>query len=238
MRNANIQTHVENTLNHWPGYTPLSDALRRLPDLQIYLGGGVVRQALLGKHRGVKDFDIFVDGPCIDALVERLGRAGRVEHGPYGSPRWFPTPAGSAYADLIPIRRFNNGLWPCENIVDVLNQVDFTLNALAMDLRTGEVFDPQNGQRDAQRRIMRAVRFDRPGDPIRPEIPLSHRAALWHRLLHYASVLQLRIESVTLRWLHANRPSESDSRQFAQWFFTPVLDLLEPTAAIGKCVAA
>ncbi len=205
----------------------------RLPGLQVYLGGGVVRQALLGEPRSAKDFDLFVDGIDVDPLVEQLSHAGRVVHGPYGAPRWFPAPEGSPYADLIPIRRFTNGLWPCENIVDVLNQVDFTLNALAVDLRTGEVFDPQNGQRDALRRTMRAVRFDRPCEPIRPEIAVSHRTALWHRLVHYASVLKLRIEPVTLRWLHANRPSEADSRQFAQCFFTPALDLFERSAAIG-----
>lgn len=233
MQNATLQSAVNRLLQRWPGFPPLSDLLRRLPELQVYLAGGVVRQALLGQERQVKDFDLFVDGVSVDTLVGELSRAGHIAYSPYGAPRWLPFPEGSPYADLIPIRRFTNGLWPCENIVDVLNQVDFTLNAVAIDLRTGAVFDPQNGQRDARRTTMRAVRFDRPVDSIRPEIPVSHRSALWHRLVHYAGMLQLNIEPVTLAWLRANRPSEADSRAFAACFFRPSLQLPEDSAALG-----
>jgi hypothetical protein len=227
MSTGDFQNAVFEVLNAWPGYRALRAALDRLPRMRVYLGGGVVRQVLLGSARQSKDFDLFFDGDSMEVLVGELERAGRVLRGPYGAPRWLPHPDGASAADLIPIRRFTNGLWPCENIVDVLNQVDFTLNALAVDLRTGAVFDPQNGRRDARRRVMRAVRFDRPAKPIRPEVPVSHRTALWHRLVHYASVLKLRIEPVTLRWLQANRPNEADSRQFAQWFFTPASELCE-----------
>ena len=43
------------------------------------------------------------------------------------------------------ISRFYNGLWVCQNIVDVLNQFNFTGNAIAMDLRSKEFYDPMNG---------------------------------------------------------------------------------------------
>src|SRR5579871_4433253 len=183
MRHADIYSAVKNVLDSWPGYRPLRAALLHQPNVMVYLGGGVVRQTMLKGVRPVKDFDLYFDAPNSDEFLEELSQSGQIEFGPYGSPRWTPAPEGSLYADLIPIRRFTNGVGPCENIVDVLNQVDFTLNAVAVDLRTGEVFDPQNGCRDALQGIMRAVRFDRPRRIIRPEIPVTHQSALWHRLV-------------------------------------------------------
>jgi tRNA nucleotidyltransferase/poly(A) polymerase len=198
--------------------------MRELPDLQVYLGGGALRCMVLGEDRGVKDFDLFFNGPSVDRCFQLLGRAGRLDRSPYGAPRWFPSPEGSASADLIPVRRFVNGFWPCKTMLDVLNQVDCTLNAMALDLRTGTFYDPQNGRRDAAARIMRGVRFDPRCEPLRKRIGVSPATALWLRLVHYASVLNLTIEPVTLRWLLANRPSAAESRRFAEIFFAPGLN--------------
>lgn len=226
-----IRAAVKRVLDDWSGYQPLRDALRSRPKLHVYLSGGAVRRVLLGETRPVKDFDLFFDGEESEAFIAELEQSGCVEYGPYGAPRWMPEPAGSASADLIPIRRFTNGLTPCATIVDVLNQLDFTLNAVAVDLLTGEVFDPQGGVRDACRRAMRAVRFDRPNVPIRTELPVTHRSAFWHRLVHYAAVLELRIEPTTLEWLQTHRPSAAETRQFAKWFFVPTLDRFDDVRA-------
>jgi len=120
---------------------------------------------------------------------------------------------------VVPITRFFNGLWPCENITDVLNQFDFTANGVALDLRTGQFFDPQNGARDIGKRIMRAVRFDYPDQPIAPGIPLTRPEVVWFRILHYAEVLGLKIERATHQWLQANRCYEADAEQFVAPFF-------------------
>jgi hypothetical protein len=223
MTTASIHFAAMRLLNCWSGFAPLRTAMRELPDLQVYLGGGALRSVVLGEVGRVKDFDLFFDGPSVDRCFQMLGRAGRLEKSPYGAPRWFPAPEGSASADLIPVRRFVNGFWLCRNMLDVLNQVDCTLNAMALDLRRGAFYDPQGGRRDAAARLMRSVRFDPDCEPLRKRIGVSPTTALWHRLVHYAAVLNLTIEPVTLRWLHANRPSAGESRRFAEIFFTPVL---------------
>jgi hypothetical protein len=233
-----IAKAVMEVVQQWAGFDPLHAALRRCPELRVYLAGGVVRRTLLGECRPVKDYDLFFEGIESQELAAELGRTGRIEFGPYGAPRWQPAEAGAPYADLIPIRRFTNGLAPCETFVDVLNQLDFTLNAVGLDVRTGEVFDPQQGIRDARRRVLRAVRFDRPDVPIGCGIEVTHRTAFWHRLVHYAHVLQLRIEPATLRWLHTRRPTVEQSRAFAEAFFVPALGLFEDPESIRVAVAS
>ncbi len=228
MNQTTIHREARRLLNAWPGFRAVQTALGDLPDLTVYLGGGALRRVLLSGDRPlpdltVKDFDLFVDGPRLDRFFERLARAGRMESNPYGSPRWFPDPEGSPYADLIPVRRFTNGLWKCGNIVDVLRQVDCTINAAALDLRSGALWDPQNGRRDAARRIMRVSRFDFPAQPICPRAGVTHAAGAWHRVLHYASALGLEIEPRTVRWLLDRHPTASESRRFAETFFVPRL---------------
>lgn len=120
----------------------------------------------------------------------------------------------------MPIDRFFNGLWRCEDIVDALNQFDFTGNAIAVDLRTGAIFDPQNGRRDMARRILRGVRFDYPDEPIAPGQVLTRPVVLWFRLVYYARLLGLTIEPVTKAWLNAHRAFERWRGEYAATFFT------------------
>jgi hypothetical protein len=54
---------------------------------------------------------------------------------------------------------------------------------------------------------------------------VTHAGNLWHRLFHYACTLGLAIESQTARWLLEHRPPQAESRQFAETFFTPRLEL-------------
>ncbi len=236
MNETTIQSETMRLLEAWPGFQAVKTALGDLPDLEVYLSGGALRGVLLGEDRPVKDFDLFLDGPCLDPFVQRLERAGRIEYNPYGSPRWFPLSSGSPYADLIPVPRFSNGLWQCRNILDALNQFDCTINATALNLRTAAFLDPQNGRYDAAHRIMRAVRFDVPATPIRPQAGLTHAGVLWHRLLHYACTLGLQIEPRTARWLIDHRPQEAESLRFAETFFVPRRDLVDGLggAARGK----
>jgi hypothetical protein len=221
-----IRLAVEELLAAWSGWPTLNRTIDELPDLHVYLAGGVMRDVLLGNNRPVKDFDFFLGGSAIAQALDRLALAGHLVNGPFGSPRWYPQPDGSPYSDLIPIEKFQAGLWPCEDIVDVLNQFDCTINAVAIDLRTAAIYDPQNGRRDAERRVMRAVRFDR--SLVAPSrIGLAYSVTHWYRFVHYASVLGLEIEPVTLRWLRAIRPSDADARRYAEVFSVPVLDAID-----------
>ena len=195
-----VSHKITKELLRWPGYQHLAAVMNELPDLRIYLAGGALRDFFLQRYGRPKDFDFFLGGPGVDLALSMLESHGPMRSGPFGSPRWYPE--GDEYCcDLIPIERFWNGLWRCEDIVDALNQFDFTGNAVAIDLRSGEFYDPQNGRRDMYRNVMRIVRFDYPDEPIAPGQSLTRLAVLWFRVLQYTKLLGLRIEPVTRGWL-------------------------------------
>ena len=162
---ASITRQALAILANWPGFPTLRSVMRELPQVQVFLAGGSIRRFMLREDRPLKDFDLFIDG-SFEQCAGLLGVAGRMEFNPYGSPRWYPGPEETPYADVIAIRRFRTGLGQPENMVDLLHKVDFTLNAVAINLRTGTALDPWNAYRDAQQRMMRAVRLDVSDTPI------------------------------------------------------------------------
>lgn len=212
-------------LELWAGFVWLARALEKFSKVQIFLAGGALRDIFGSENRKPKDFDFFIAGPGVEDFLDFLAHHGKLSMGPFGSPRWFPENSPDSYADIILIECFYNGLWKCEDIVDVLNQFDFTANAIALDIRTPRLFDPQNGIRDAQMRVMRAVRFDYPDEPISSCCSLSRPSVLWFRLIHYAKVLKLEIEPVTMRWLLENSRFSGDVEQFGEIFFLPNIEL-------------
>jgi len=214
-------------IESWSGYLALSDMLERYPRLKVYAVGGVVRDLMLGKSTAPKDFDFLLGGDSVDDALSQFRVAGRLVETPFGSPRWYPASESSCYCDAIPIARFHNGLWPCADITDALNQFDFTANAVAFDLRTGDFYDPQNGRRDLLEHSMRAVRFDYPDEPISTTSTLTRNAVLWFRILHYARKLDFRIEPVTRRWLQDHRHYAQSVNDFVDVFFAPQPGYLE-----------
>jgi hypothetical protein len=218
----------------WEGFDTLRRVLLAYPDIECYVAGGIVRDLISGHNAPAKDFDFFLCGKRMAAVLADLAIDGRMDHGPFGSPRWLPGPGSAPYADLMPIEQFRNGLWGCEDIVDALNQFDFTANAVAVDLRRLEVFNPQNGVRDARGRVMRAVRFDYPDEPIAPGSALSRWLVLWCRLLHYAAALGYWIEPVTLAWLRANARFCSRAGDFEKAFFPLHAAAFDPLSEAPK----
>lgn len=211
---------INETTNEWIGYSLLRTVLNTFPRLEVYLAGGVIRNSVLGRSVRPNDFDLFLGGEGTADALNALGQLGRMTQGPFGSPRWYPSD-DSGYCDLIPISQFGNGLWTCEDIVDVLNQFDFTGNAIAIDLRTNDFYNPQNGVRHLQQRLLRAVRFDYPDEPILLGHPLSRPAVLWFRFIHYSSVLGLRLDDITRRWVEDRQEYKALRDLFAQFFFEP-----------------
>jgi len=229
MHLLHINDGIRRNLEQWYGYPLLMEAMRTFEDVRVYLAGGAVRNVLMGDCVNIKDFDFFLQGESIPSVIDYLGHNGLLQATPYGSPRWYPSGCEQMYADLIPIADFVPGLWPCEDIIDVLNQFDFTANAIAYDLRTDAMLDPQNGIRDAARRVMKMVRFDYPEDPYLPSATLDRNVVLWFRIVHYTSTLNLNIEPLTMNWLRARIDYETQLNEFAQLFFHPDLSALEKT---------
>jgi len=202
----------------WEGYGPIAAAMANNPEIDFFVAGGVVRDAFFGRLLKAKDIDIFLQGPGCVAAVGALAQHGSLETGSFGAYEWTPNATSAVDCDIILVHKFFNGLWRCENMLDALNQFDCTVNALAVNLRTGDLMNPQNGRRDISTKTMRAVRFDYPNEPIVPDAILTRNSVLWWRLLHYAYLLDLEIEPVTRNWLVRHRDCESHRAEFEQTF--------------------
>jgi tRNA nucleotidyltransferase (CCA-adding enzyme) len=224
MDDEELRRGITASLRDWPGWEGLSRVISQHPGFRIFALGGSIRDVLLKRSTPSKDFDFIVHGTGSREAVQSLSEFGRLTYGPFGSARWYPQGSG-VYADIANAKDWTS-LWPCKDILDVLNACDFTANAIAYDLRNGHIVDPQNGRRDIARRQMRAVRFDFPDRPVSSTCPLSQPIISWFRLLHYAHKLDMTIEPVTLQWLVRHRSYLSRKAEFSTHFFEPQLDRL------------
>jgi poly(A) polymerase len=160
-----------------PGLPP--SLLRQLAaaaaDCRVALVGGAVRDLLLHRvhndpWRGLPDLDLVVEGQA-SAFVGRLAqqlpagalRAAR-EHGAFGTVELEVVIAGqpvlldvaSARAETYPVPA-ENPLVTLGALADDLARRDFSINAIALDLGTGQLLDPHGGQLDLQRRTLRLL---------------------------------------------------------------------------------
>jgi len=128
--------------------------LRRVP-LPAYVVGGAIRDLLL--DRDPADADVASNDPfaAASALRHKVIRLGKEEH--LSAYRVVLGPHVYDFAELL------------DHDVDAdLARRDFTINAMALDLETGELLDPHGGRRDLEARVVRMVdssNFD--DDPLR-----------------------------------------------------------------------
>ncbi len=157
---------------------------------QVYEVGGQVRDRLLGIAQPSKDFDYLVTGIPLEELIAGLKKDGRVDlvGKSFGVVKFTPPyPADAApvtYDIALPRKEHSTGVGHTDFAVDFdhtcpveddLLRRDFTINALARNVVTGEIVDPAGGRDDlaAQRirfiseqafledplRMLRAVQF-------------------------------------------------------------------------------
>jgi len=129
----------------------------------LYLVGGCVRDALLGRpHSG--DFDLATD--ATPAEVKALLQAAGAEHIWTVGER-FGT-IGTRYAgETLEITTFRSEEYAPRSrkpavrfgtsLEGDLARRDLTINAIAQNVRTGELIDPFGGERDLAARVVRAV---------------------------------------------------------------------------------
>jgi tRNA nucleotidyltransferase (CCA-adding enzyme) len=142
--------------------------------LDAYVVGGAVRDELLGIEHADEDFLVpGVDQAALRAALEPHGRVEDMEvHGQLVGVRFYPraaeiralVPAG---IELTPPRAersvgpghrdFDIVADPSVSIEDDMARRDFTVNAMARRLETGELVDPFNGLVDLERRELRTV---------------------------------------------------------------------------------
>jgi tRNA nucleotidyltransferase (CCA-adding enzyme) len=185
--------------------------------LDAYLVGGAVRDELLGLDSS-KDADFLVMGVDTERLKGALEPHGRVEDlvvaGRLVGVRLHPreqnvrrlAPAGIEFAP--PRKEASTGPGrhdfeivadPSLSVEDDMRRRDFTVNARARRLSTGELVDPLGGRKDLERRVLRTVSpTSFAEDPLRLV-----------RALRFVSQLGFEPDESTVRQMHEEAESVS-----------------------------
>jgi tRNA nucleotidyltransferase (CCA-adding enzyme) len=153
------------------------EGMRTLPFDEIYEVGGSLRDGLLG--RPAKDVDFLVRGHGIDELIAILSDYGPAEElrvaGRLVGVRFRPPFGPKEGIEIVPPRRetpiragepgytgnphtdFRIEPDPSLSVRDDLERRDFTVNAMARDIRSGAWVDPFGGRDDLAAGVLRAV---------------------------------------------------------------------------------
>jgi poly(A) polymerase len=135
---------------------------------RLYLVGGSVRDQLMGRE--IHDLDLTTDAPvpvirsileasqpdAVFALGEKFGTVSAIVNDTTIEITTFRAQDEVAEAD--------GGRWTADGRLDTVKALhtdlahrDFTVNAIARDLHTGELHDPFNGQLDIEHKLIQAV---------------------------------------------------------------------------------
>jgi tRNA nucleotidyltransferase/poly(A) polymerase len=133
-------------------FSALLDKVRTaLPDVELYLVGGAVRDAMLGRLSLDLDFAAPADGI---RLARRVADALEAEVFPLDDARdtgrVIVTHADGSREKL------DFATYRGNSLEEDLHHRDFTVNALAVDLRTMSLLDPLNGAADLRAKKLRA----------------------------------------------------------------------------------
>jgi poly(A) polymerase len=185
----------------------LSDAFAEA-GAELYLVGGVVRDLLLGREAGV-DLDFATN--ATPEMTQKLGAAAKATS-VYLVGEEFGT-VGFVFGEENPIlveittyrrEEYLDGtrhpqIELTSNLEEDLSRRDFTVNAIAADVKTCVIVDPFDGQADLAQGILRAV--GNPDDRFAEDPLRLLRAA------RFVSQLGLRIEPETLAAMQRGAPS-------------------------------
>lgn len=120
-----------------------------LESFPIYLVGGSLRDLMIG--RSVTDYDLVVEG--------NLNQFLRFYKKKY--PDWTLFPLSEEDQEYRVV--IKEDLWlditsiKGEDIYEDLKRRDFTINAMALDLRRGNIIDPAGGRRDVEQKVIRII---------------------------------------------------------------------------------
>jgi tRNA nucleotidyltransferase (CCA-adding enzyme) len=126
----------------------------------VYVVGGAVRDGLLGRVRAELDLDLVIPTGAVEVARKLAAeyRAGFVLLDPERQI------ARVVFSGMTVDIAQQDGA----SITEDLHRRDYTLNAIAYDLQTGESIDPLNGTQDVQERTIRMVcKRNLVDDPLR-----------------------------------------------------------------------
>lgn len=133
---------------------------------EVYMVGGSVRDAF--RDEDIKDIDLVVEGPTMNQIKLTLEPYGRVsiEGDSFAVIKFRPKGhEGEDFDIAVPRRdkkigKGHKGFVVETNDVDIeedLQRRDFTINAIAVNIETGELLDPFDGFTDIELGVLRAV---------------------------------------------------------------------------------
>ena len=203
---------IAHLIEQEPGLSFLGEFLRAFPQGDIFLVGGAVRDAVLG--RGNEDFDFVVRNIPREKMEEWFEQNGRVDwvgsrfgiykFSPNGYTGHIPIdialprtehPMQDSFGGARDIEAQSNEQLPVETD---LSRRDFTFNAMAFDTKNARIIDPFNGMDDLKKRLVRAV-----GEP---EARFREDLSRLLRAIRFASQLGCEIESETWNALREKMP--------------------------------
>ncbi|MFA6522410.1 MAG: hypothetical protein WCT24_02360 [Patescibacteria group bacterium] len=181
------------------------------PQAEIFLVGGTIRDVLLGRHP--QDIDLVVRNVPVDVLEPWLYRHGAAEFvGRFGTFKFVPHGCTNRQPLDIALPRTEHVFDPDAHasgrksldvkfnsdlpIKEDLSRRDFTINAMAFELRNRRLIDPFLGLQDLHAGSISAV--------LLPEQRFFEDATRMLRALRLASQLGFGIEELTWRALKAN----------------------------------
>ncbi|MDZ4221710.1 MAG: HD domain-containing protein, partial [Patescibacteria group bacterium] len=151
-------------------FPTIANLVEEFPKSEAFLVGGAVRDMLRGKK--VTDIDLLVRNITADELGEFLARHGRVIFAGKQFGVWkfneIGRPRDEVYDIALPRTEFSlhkQGIYqdfkvqtnPRLPVEEDLSRRDFTVNAMAYNLATQKLIDPNNGQADLKARLIRSV---------------------------------------------------------------------------------
>lgn len=149
----------------WPF---VEQILAKHPQAEIFIVGGAVRDHLLGLP--VKDYDFVVRGVPMDTLAETLQPLGKTDivGKRFGVIKFRPSGQDDFIDIALPRKEFSWAFTGGYRDFDIqsdpqlpieqdLSRRDFTVNAMAYDLRQHVIVDPFFGQKDLASKVLRTV---------------------------------------------------------------------------------
>lgn len=206
-------------LKQEPALNFVKEIFSAFPSSEIYLVGGAVRDAAQGVGKQ-KDFDFIVRNVLAEDLEKFLSKRGEVVlvGRNFGVYKFIPTDFEMEEAIDIALPRTEHSLGagggyrdfevqsdPKMAVEDDLARRDFTVNAMALDLKKGKLVDPFHGLEDLEAKLLRAVRD--PGERFKEDYSRMLRA------LRFAAQFGFTIEGKTFLAIQDMIKNINDERQ-------------------------
>ncbi len=202
------EERISKHIKQEPGLAFIPDFLESFPKAELFLVGGAVRDAIVGRKMKELDFDFVVRGVEAQTLHDWFKTKGHIDlvGRDFGVFKFMPEGFSTDNLQFIDIalprteaarpdnvggyKEFDIQSDPNLSIEDDLSRRDFTINALAFNVRTSELVDPFNGQLDIEKRLIRTV-----GNPHER---FSEDMSRILRAMRFATELRFEIEAETL----------------------------------------